>query len=245
MFDIVIPYTDKDKSTIHSCINSCYRFVKGFGKIFIVSKNNPNVPQTIWIDENQFFSKEDILNLNPKIPNQRVGWYLQQMIKLYVFEKIQVENEYCLILDSDVVFQTPIKFFSEENLPLYISSKEYHKPYFDIMPKLNPVFGRTVDSSGVAHMCLFKKTILKEIHDLIKEYTGMPLIEAVMKNIADSELNGSGISEYELYYHYIHKFHPNEFKVRNLRYKTIFNHNPRLSYATDCDYLADHSWGRK
>jgi len=245
MFDIVIPYTDKDRSTINSCINSCYKFLSGFGKIFIVSRNNPNVPRTIWIEESKFFTLEDIVKINPKIPKQRVGWYLQQIIKLHVFEKIETSNDYCLILDSDVVFQTPTRFFSDENLPLYFAASEYHAPYFDIMPKLNPLFGRSVNSSGVAHMCLFKRTILKEIHDLIKTHTGLSVIEAFLTNIVDSELNGSGFSEYELYYHFIHKFHPNEFKIRNLRYKTIFNHNPNADYSQYCDYLADHSWGRK
>ena len=245
MFDIVIPYTDKDRSTINGCVNSCYKHISNFGNIFIVSSKDPNVPRTKWIDEKEFFTIADVQRINNKIPNGRAGWYLQQMIKLYVFEKITELKDYCLILDSDVVFQTPTSFFTKDGLPLYTVASEYHKPYFDIMPKLNPIFERSTNSSGVAHMCIFNRTIITAIHDRIKEHTGKSLIDAVLTNIEDSELRGSGFSEYELYYHYIHKFHPKEFNTRNLRYKTIFNHNPNADYSAYCDYLADHSWGRK
>lgn len=242
-FDIVIPFHEKDRYTINPCLISCLKYVQGTGNVYIISKEKPTdiAVNFKWVDEKDFFTVDDVLKVNPNIAPERAGWYLQQLIKLYVFECIPGINPNVLILDADVIFLTRT-FFFHKTIPLYSHGNESHPAYFEIMSKLHPSFERITDLSGVAHMCVFQKHIIDEIHQMVKEYTNKSLFDAIIENVV--EYTGSGFSEYELYFHFLYKFHKDEFFIRKLNYMNVKDWKDANNTGY-LHYIANHSWMRE
>jgi len=156
--DIVIPYAPKDDYTLQSCINSLTK-VRERGNVYIISKENPNIQTEIeynWIDEAIFpFTKQSIVELNNIIPEDRSGWYLQQLLKLFCYTQAQISDTF-LVLDSDVIFLNEVSFTVEGKLA-YNYSSEYTSDYFSCMSKLNSFFERSVSKSGICHHMIFEK----------------------------------------------------------------------------------------
>jgi hypothetical protein len=87
-FDIVICLGPHDIHIIHEMIIQTKQNVVGYRNIYIVSYDkNIKVDGCITIDENIFpFNKAFIskyIQPNQKIKEDRSGWYLQQLLKLY------------------------------------------------------------------------------------------------------------------------------------------------------------------
>jgi len=236
LHDIVIPFHPKDEYTIHDCINSCKK-IKNLNNIFIVSKQPIRESNVTWISEDIFpFKLEDIVNINNSIPMHRAGWYYQQLIKLYSLLIPNITNTF-LVLDSDVIFLKPIDFF-EQNTPLYSYSNEYTPDYFNCMKKLNTFFERSVNVSGICHHMMFETNILNEIFSLISNR------DTAWKTIIENVENWHhGFSEYELYFHYIHKAYPKKYKIRKLIYEDVFNIE-NLNTKLHLDFVACHEWKR-
>jgi hypothetical protein len=237
LHDVVIPFHSKDEYTIYDCINSC-KNIKDLNKIFIVSKQPIERSDVTWISEDIFpFKLEDIVRINNTIPEHRAGWYYQQLIKLYSFLISDITSTF-LVLDSDVIFLKPVDFF-EQNLPLYSYSDEYTPDYFECMKNLNPFFERSVNVSGICHHMMFETNILNEIFSLIsnKDTAWRTIIENV-KNWHH------GFSEYELYFHYIHKAYPKKYKIRKLIYEDVYSiESPSVDVNTN--FIVCHEWRRK
>jgi len=237
LHDVVIPFHPKDEYTIYKCINSC-KNIKNLNKIFIVSKKLIEAPNTTWINEDIFpFKLEDIVSNNALIPMHRAGWYYQQLIKLYSFLIPNITNTF-LILDSDIIFLKPVDFL-EQGLPLYSYSDEYTPDYFECMKKLNSFFERSVNVSGICHHMMFETSILNEIFTLIGNK------ETAWKNIIKNVENWHhGFSEYELYFHYIHKAYPKKYKIRKLTYEDVTNIETPIMNS-NLNYIVCHEWQRK
>jgi len=238
--DIVIPYTPKDDYTLQSCINSLTK-LKECGNVYIISKEDPNIQTEIeynWIDEAIFpFTKQSIVKINNKILEDRSGWYLQQLLKLFCYTQTQISDTF-LVLDSDVIFLKEISFIEYGKLA-YNYSHEYTPDYFSCMGRLNYFFEKSVSKSGICHHMIFEKKILEEIFDLIK-IDGEKVYETIIKAVD----NGfSGFSEYELYFHYIFKRYPKEYTIRNLRYEDVDDY--KVGSYIGLDYIANHAYRRK
>jgi hypothetical protein len=137
LFDIVIPIGPNDTNVIDKMIEHTKKNIIGYRHIYLVSYD-PNIKfeNCITIDENIFpFNKNVIANYLGQ--NDRLGWYLQQLIKLYSGFIIKgILNNY-LIIDSDTFFLKFTTFFKNK-LPLYNFGTEFNIPYFDHMHKLHP-----------------------------------------------------------------------------------------------------------
>jgi hypothetical protein len=236
--DIVIPYHPKDAYTINECIKSCNNIVNK-NNIFIISSETFDHPNVKWVDEKTFpFTKKDITLINPQIPQDRAGWYYQQLVKLHLF-LIEELTETFLVLDSDVIFLRAVNFIEEET-PLYSYTHEYTPDYFDCMTRLNPFFERSVNVSGICHHMMFEKSILKEIFALISK-PNKDIWQTIIENVNNWH---HGFSEYELYFHYIHKKTPKKYKIRKLIYEDVFDFKNTLN-LTHVDYIANHEWKRQ
>ena len=88
------------------------------------------------------------------------------------------------------------------------------------MKKLHPDFIRKTNLSGICHHMIFQKKILQEIFNKVEIYhnNGKPFYRIFLEMVADHMRPHSGSSEYELYFHYIHTFHPDSFELRKLSY---------------------------
>jgi hypothetical protein len=239
-FDIIIPYHKKDEPVIHKCVQSC-KYLPGGRNVYVVSEHDFKIDGATTILEKEFpFTKQQLLACNPTIPENRIGWYFQQFIKLYSFTIPEITDTY-LVLDSDVVFLNSTNLL-ENNLPVYNYSSEYTDEYFQCMKRLNNYFERSVNKSGICHFMMFEKNIILEIFDLIKN-DNQEIYDTILKAVRNWH---HGFSEYELYFHYIFKKYPKTYNLKQYKYLEIDNLDNIQKYKnTDINYIAYHSWKRK
>ncbi len=237
--DIVIPFHPKDRESVAKCVISCRVFVKSCRTIYLISKEDPNIKDTVWIPEESPAIGFKYADIAPRVREDRIGWYLQQLLKLHADILIPSISEHFLIVDSDVVFRRPVTMFSHDGKPCYAYGREYYKPYFECMSRLIPGLNRQFeDKSGICHHMIFTRKYLEEIRALLggKEIAW----KTIMDVINPTEL--SGFSEYELYFNYMIKNHMSEIVIRQLQWKDA----PR-EHSSDkmFDYVAYHSWMRR
>ena len=239
-FDIVITVGPDDISIIHEQIEYTKKNVLGFRNIYIISYDPTlEVNDCIMVPETLFpFNKEVICNHG--CPNYRCGWYLQQLFKLYVGFIVPDILERYLVIDSDTFFLTPVHFI-EDNTCLYTYLAEYWKLYFEHMQRLHPSFEK-MDSakSGICHHMMFETKYVREMMDLVeKHHEKTSFFEIFLETLDHS--NRSGASEYEIYFNFMLKYHPDKMKWRELKYK---GKRRSLDFSGDMemDYVSVHSW---
>ena len=237
--DVVIAYHPKDEYTIYKCIDSC-KHIDNINNIYVISSDPFSYNNVIWVNENIFsFKKTDIFKKNKTIPEHRAGWYFQQLLKLHSFLIPEITKTF-LVLDADIIFLKPVNFI-ENNIPLYSYTNEYTSDYFDCMKSLNLFFERSVNVSGICHHMMFEASILNEIFDLIKK-PNQDVWETIIENVKNWH---HGFSEYELYFHYIHKAYPKKYKIRKLYYEDVYDYKKTPVNHSQLDYIANHEWMRQ
>jgi len=241
-FDIVIPLGPNEISRIHKQIEFTKKNVIGYRNIYIVTcNNNIVIDDCIMIDENIFpfkdFIKEYFDKCNGK--KSRIGWYFQQLIKLYALFYIPDILENCLILDADVFFLRPINFI-ENNIPIYTTGNEYNIPYFEHMKLLHTSFQKVHHESGICHHMMFNKNYIQEIFDLVENEHKKPFWQAFMLCVDEHTCSGSGASEYELYFNYMVKNHNDKIKIRRLNWRNASRSStPEENLHYDCIAICD------
>ena len=227
-FDIVIPLGPNERKNIHKQIEYTKKNVIGYRNIYIVTNNfdDLQIDGCKVIDENIFpFKMNDIASYFIKYngKNNRNGWYLQQLIKLYAGFVIEELLDDYLIIDADVFFLKPIYFY-EDTKYMFTSSDENHEPYFRHMLKLHPSFTKQIKKSGISHHMIFNKKIIKEMFNLVEDFHKKEFwiifIEMVDEHTKHPiNVSESGASEYELYFNYIIQYHRDKILVRKYSIK--------------------------
>ena len=239
LFDIVIPVGPNDSNVIEKMIEHTKQNIIGYRNIYLVSYN-PNIKfeNCITINEHIFpFDKNLLATYLGK--NDRLGWYLQQLIKLYAGFIIEgILNNY-LVIDSDTYFLKYTTFFKNK-LPLYNIGTEYHKPYFEHMHKLHPSLTRQINNSGICHHMMFQTNIIGELFNLVGDYHDEPFYISFLKSINSNDILGSGASEYEIYFNYLHVYHKEKFIIRELKWENTSN----LIINKKLDYISCHWYMR-
>jgi hypothetical protein len=129
-FDIIIcvgPYN----GDIIANIVPYTKNVIGYRNIYLVCADPTiNIDGTITIDEKIFpFNIDDLIAKFGN--NNRNGWYLQQLLKLYSGNIIPGILPNYLIIDSDTFFLKPVSFMDNNSKYIYTIGDEYHIPYFN------------------------------------------------------------------------------------------------------------------
>jgi len=238
-YDVVIPLGPNDEDIVPLCIQSVRRYVWDVRRIYVVSHRQIDLSGAIVVDENIFpFTKADI---QPYIKKGGVGWYLQQLLKLYSPSVIEGIHENVVLIDADTVFSKRVSFISGKNF-LFNTSFHTHKPYFDHMLRLHPTFTRWRGAvSGVVNIMIINRRIIQEIIRLVETHHKEPFWKVFVLTLDPNE--SSGASEYELYFHYMMRNYPTRAVIRALQYNNAgrrdnmdagFNH-----------YVNYHAWNQK
>lgn len=241
LFDIVIPVGPNDIYLVDILVQYTKQNVIGFRNIYLVSYDDTlAVNGCITISENTYpFSKTDIVSIMG--PECRQNWYLQQLLKLYAVFVIPDILDNVLIIDSDTFFLKPTQFFDDNDCALHYYMNEKHEPYFAHMNRLHPTLKRVLENkSGICHHMMLQKPYLSELFELVKEHHNMDFWKAFYHCVV--EYNTSGASEYEIYFNFMLKYHPDKIQLRELRHKDI-QHFQEI-YNNIYDYVSYHWHGR-
>jgi FkbM family methyltransferase len=238
LFDIVIPVGPNDKDIIYQQIDYTKKNIIGYRKIYLICYDPTiRIDGCITVDEKIFpFTLETVSNIHGKL--SRNGWYLQQLLKVYALTIIPDILERCLVIDSDTFFLKPTVFIND-NKCLYNFGHEYHRPYFEHMLKLDEGLIK-VDrtKSGICHHMMFEKKYINELVNRIEERHNDKFYNVFLKTATD--VNGSGASEYEIYFNYMLKYHSNTIEIRKLKWANVNVFNT----CTDADYISYHHYMR-
>lgn len=256
--DVIIPTTKKDLTILEECIKGIKINGINVRRIIVISEER-YTNNAEWYEEVNFpFQKKDVALylcggdektadefLNKK--SSRVGWYYQQLLKFYAPFVIPGISSNVLILDSDTVFLRPTSFVSPFGAGLYNPGNEFYKAYFEHIELL---FGGSVKKvfnqySGISHHMLFQKTVLEDLFDTVEKSHKMPFWKAFCSCVNANHLNGSGASEYEIYFNFVFS-KTDQVLVRELKWQNIKELNSINKYRKlGFDYVSCHSWMRK
>lgn len=254
LFDIVIPLGPNEVMNIYKQIEYTKNNLKGYRNIYIVTniiKNNSlQIDGCTIIDESIFpFKMDDIANYfssyNGK--NNRNGWYLQQLLKLYSGFIIEDILDNYLVIDADVFFLKPIEFI-ENSKYIFTTSDEYHIPYFEHMKLVHPSFIKKYEKSGIAHHMIYNKNYIKEMFDVVEKFhnDGRPFWKIFIESVKEHTKypitqEESGASEYEMYFNYMISNHSDIVKVRQLNWSNV-NRRFELNSEINYDYVSLCAW---
>lgn len=241
LFDIVIMVGPHDKDVIRAQVEFTKKNIIGYRNIYLVSFDPTiNVNGCITIDEKIFpFNIDTVAAFHEK--NDRNGWYLQQLLKLYSCNVIPHIMDRYLVIDSDTFFIKKTHFI-ENNRPLYCLGFEYNVPYFEHIARLDNEIVR-VDPrfSGICHHMMFEKKYVNEIFERVENKHRDLFYNVFLKLVDGKHITGSGASEYELYFNYMLIFHSDKIKLRFLKWMN----SEKIIVNKDLSFVSRHWHLRK
>ena len=254
--DVVIPCTKKDLDTLELCIKGIRKNCRNVRRIIIIS-DSPLSQNAEWFDEKKFpFTMEDaafyLVGCDSvkaqeylSSPQPRVGWYFQQLLKLYAPFVIPGISSNVLHLDSDTVFLNPVSFVDESGAGLYNPGTEYHMPYFDHISKLVPGVTRIYpEHSGISHHMLLQREPLQDLFSTVEATHNMELWKAFCLSVDSKDLYLSGAASDELYFNFVFS-KTNQVNLRMLKWANISKIKEMSSYRKKgYHYVSCHSWMR-
>ena len=255
--DVIIPSTPKDLHTLDLCIEGIRKNCSQVRRVIVIS-DKKLTDKAEWFDEKLFpFSKKSVafyLNncdgqktaeyLNAKEP--RVGWYLQQLLKLYAPYVIPDISKNVLHLDADTIFLNPVTFYNSKNGGQYNPGTEYHMPYFTHMDKLLPGLKRVfAQHSGISHHMLLQKEALDDLFKSVESYHNMELWKAFCLQVNKADLFLSGAASDELYFNFVF-MKTDQVELRYLKWDNVPSIKNLGHYkAQGYHYVSNHSWMRE
>ena len=252
--DVVIPCCQKDAKVLDLCIEGIRKQGRNIRRVIVVSKT-PLTDKAEWFDEKLYpFTIADLgKEIFPNDPSKakwfssecsRRGWIYQQLLKLYAPLVIPKISSNVLILDADVIFLRPVEFLTESGIGLYGTGTEWHGPYFKHMSRLLPKLRRVFPPhSGVCHHMLFQKRVIRNLFAKIVAYHKKEPWKALCACIDPDEIEGSCLSEYEIYFNYLFS-NSGQAKLRPLKWDQTADFSEatlQASLQNGCDYIACHT----
>ena len=254
--DVIIPCCERDHQILHKCIEGIRTHCHQVRRIIVVSSTQLT-DKAEWVCETacpfdkftiacEFF-KGDVhaSRAYTKEANTRVGWYYQQLLKLYVYRVIPHLTSNVLVLDADTIFLNPVEFIREDNVALYNVGKEYHRPYFEHGSRLIPGFRRLFPKfSGICHHMLLQRDVLNDLLQMVEQEQGVEFWKAFCRSVDKMQVYKSGASEYEIYFNFVFlKGYPA--KIRKLKWKNVSSLKRIEKYRADgYVYVSCHSHSR-
>ena len=221
-YDIVICCADKDFDDLEKTVkylgkNASYR------NIIVISNK---CPESLG-DKVKYINESEIMKglnfdairdyfIARNVKPARVGWYLQQFIKMAFAYKTDLNNY--LTWDADTLMLNPIKFFDDKERILYDNSRVWEDEVFNKTVKA--VLGylrKTKETYIVEHMMMDVQCM----QDLIKTIAGnCPVTDfwkIILDKISDDDLIYGGFSEFETIGTFMNKKYHDKIAFRKLR----------------------------
>jgi len=221
LFDIVICVGPKDNNIVEQVLPYTKKNVIGYRNIYLVCSNpDLSIPGTITIDEKIFpFTNADLVSMFGR--NDRNGWYLQQLLKLYAGNIIPGISKRYLIIDCDTHFLKPTQFITNDGKHIFTTGTEYHKPYFLHMNRLHQTLKKIHPLSGISHHTFFHTDRVNEMIKMVENNfeNKDPFWKIFLELVDRNEFMKSGASEYEMYFTYMYLNHPNDIIIRQLNWE--------------------------
>lgn len=244
--DVVIPCTQKDLLTLELCIEKIKEHCVHVGRVIVVSAE-PLTSQAEWFNEALYpFQKEEVAACLPTtVPPSRVGWYYQQLLKLYAPFVIPGISSNVLVLDADTLFFKPTSFLNEKYGGCYNVGSEHHLPYFRHAGRLtkNRLFRVYSRYSGICHHMLFQRPVLQELFTEVEAIQREDFWKAFCRQV-DPASYWSGASEYELYFNYVF-LKTRQVSLRFLKWANITHLEEMERFEKEgYDYVSCHDYLR-
>ncbi len=247
----MIPVGPKDRDFVHHIIPHIQQNALGLHKIYIVTaeKHIEIIAQNTQYSANNihFVPEETFPQWSHRLEqhgvnSERVGWYVQQLIKLYAGLYIpHLMNRY-VVWDADTFLMRPMKMFANvHGGAFFCTTGQYHLPYFKHMNQLHPQLKRVrVNESGICNFMPMFLPFVQELFDFVK-HNQQKLFDEVFIDSIDIREN-SGASEFEIYYNYLLTFHPDKVHSQML---TMDNSSSQLpDKSANFDIISVH-WYRR
>ncbi|WP_298380447.1 DUF6492 family protein [Azospirillum sp.] len=239
--DAVIPLGPNDRGLVDFSARSIRRFVDGVRMIWIVSREDPGLPDTVFVPEDRFPFR--IADVQAALgTTMRAGWYLQQLIKLYVPQAIPESLDRYLVTDADTLFLRRCRFV-EGGRPVFNFGTEFHAPYFEHMARVHPGLRKLFTYSGITHCMLFDRHWVAQLIATVEaHHQGKPFWRIFLEAVDPIHVERSGASEYEMYFNFCLQTHPGDILIKQLRWTntgTVEGVRPDLH-----DYVSLHWYGR-
>ena len=168
------------------------------------------IPESFYVGE----LKSRLKNLLPVENHDRIGWYLQQFIKIAAAKELPPggdADQLVLIWDADTVPLKTLHFVNEFGKVCYYSGTENHAPYFAFIQRAFP-WVKMQTFSFIAQCFPAKISWVQDFcTDL--QVDGRDWIESIIANLDQSQR--AGFSEYESLGTYIWNKHPDQVILNN------------------------------
>lgn len=228
-FDVIIPCGSCDVSFVPRVVEYIKKFLVEAENIYIITnKSNFSKIQKHGsinlIDENSMLNYLNLDIVKKMLAKKkwyvRQGWYFQQFLKLG-FALSPYSKEYYLSWDADTLPLRELKYFDEEEHPLFTKKSEYHPAYFETNEKLVGI-GKVQSFSFIAEHMLFKVEYVKELLATIESsrISGDNWVEKCIEACEFSQIDvfkEPYFSEFELYGSFVMEKHQEAYRARDLR----------------------------
>ena len=245
VLDAVVLVATKDIPIATSCVSNL-KFFSFVRKVFVVCskpdclllENNIKKTNTAYddieiqyCDEIQFsvyFSKNNIsaiMGLYDSSFSGRIGWYYQQLVKMYAGFVLHDISDSWLVFDADTILLRPVHFISPDGVPLYYAANNRNTACEAF---IRNILGHSVLPAhyGPVHHMVFQRTIMRQLmrevldHHMDNDNILFGFWRRFLLSIDKSTNRKAGVaSEYVLYFTYLfHKFNSSTWMFRHLNY---------------------------
>lgn len=238
--DIVIPAHSKDLPTLPYCVKNAKKYIQNVKRVIVISKTKLT-DEAEWFDESKFpFQKKDVEKKVRNIIKEKgqfgIGWYYQQLLKLYALFVIPNISDNILVLDSDTVFYKKVDFMDSKGNFYFNKSREYKNPgtygfcissrkfIKKLIPEIDIDIIKSGErwASGIAHHMVFNKKVMKDLFKRVgKNHKNKEFWEIFLDTAKRKDSHCA--SEYDLYFLFMLNYYREKIKMRRLRYKNTTN----------------------
>ena len=153
--------------------------------------------------------KEKIAQTLTPENQDRVGWYLQQFVKISAV-LTHDDRDAVLIWDADTVPLKKLEFINSSGQFIYYKGDEYRKSYFDFIERALGI-RRTQNFSFIAQSLILKVSWARELTNALAQSAQLHWIDAVLSFLDRAE--PAGFAEFETLGTWIWNHHHDEILI--------------------------------